>query len=187
MAKYCCVCNKKLGFAQDFLLNVEGDSMYVCEDCNNALWRLKKGTDYPQHDEDVQYLMRFIKSNTLSNTAVKHLILSRLNIDVENDNISSTTFSNNTVEKATYSNSSDLFDNIGSKIKTLAQVLTWVGIIISVIWGIVIMATDEDLIFAGLMIAVFGSLGSWISSFALYGFGQLIENTDNIVKILKKQ
>ena len=68
-----------------------------------------------------------------------------------------------------------MFDNIGRKIKTLAEVCTWVGIIVSAIWGLIILAEGEML---GLIIAVAGSVGAWISSFLLYGFGQLIENTD---------
>ena len=74
-----------------------------------------------------------------------------------------------------------MFDNIGRKIKTLAQVVCWIGIIGSVISGIVMMANDEDLAFLGFMIMVIGSLVSWVSSFTLYGFGQLIENTDQLV------
>ena len=75
-----------------------------------------------------------------------------------------------------------MFDNIGSKIKTVAQVVCWIGIICSVISGIVMMATDEDLAFLGFMIIVIGSLISWVSSFTLYGFGQLIENSDKMVQ-----
>ena len=84
------------------------------------------------------------------------------------------------------SNSSGMFGNIGGKIKSLAQITTWLGIISSVIWGVVLMATDEDLIPAGIIIALLGSLVSWVSSFVLYGFGQLIENTDKLVELLKK-
>ena len=68
-----------------------------------------------------------------------------------------------------------MFNNIGGKIKSLAQVVCWIGIICSVISGIAIMATDEDLAFSGFVIIVIGSLVSWVSSFTLYGFGQLIE------------
>lgn len=77
-----------------------------------------------------------------------------------------------------------MFDNIGSKIKTLAKVLTWLGIIGSCISGILLMAEDEDLIAAGLLIIIFGSLISWGGSFLLYGFGQLIENSDRMVQLM---
>ena len=78
-----------------------------------------------------------------------------------------------------------MFDNIGGKIKTLAQVVCWIGIICSVISGIVMMANGDELAFLGFMIMVIGSLVSWVSSFTLYGFGQLIENTDQLVHSYK--
>ena len=75
-----------------------------------------------------------------------------------------------------------MFDNIGDKIKTLAKVVCWIGIIACIITGIVLMATDEDLVLAGILTAVLGSILSWVSSFVLYGFGQLVENSDIIAK-----
>lgn len=75
-----------------------------------------------------------------------------------------------------------MFDNIGSKIKTLAQVICWIGIIASVIIGFVLMVQDEDTAFIGILTMILGSLGSWIGSFMTYGFGQLIENSDILVE-----
>ncbi len=74
-----------------------------------------------------------------------------------------------------------MFDNIGKKIKILAYVLTWVGIIASVITGIAMMNSfDSTVRTIGLIVLIVGSLLSWASSFIIYGFGQLIENTDII-------
>ena len=64
-----------------------------------------------------------------------------------------------------------MFDNIGSKIKTLAQVICWIGIIASVIIGFVLMVQDEDTVFIGILTMIIGSLGSWVGSFMTYGFG----------------
>ena len=75
-----------------------------------------------------------------------------------------------------------MFDNIGGKIKTLAKVVCWIGIIACIITGIVLMATDEELVLAGILTAAGGSLLSWVSSFVLYGFGQLVENSDIIAE-----
>ncbi len=74
-----------------------------------------------------------------------------------------------------------MFDNIGRKIMPLAQVVCWIGIVGCVITGTVLLFIDEDLVLTGILLAVFGSLLSWIGSFFLYGFGQLIDNTDTIV------
>ena len=73
-----------------------------------------------------------------------------------------------------------MFENIASKIKTLAQVCCLIGIGFSVICGINLMTGDAVLF--GLLIIFLGSLISWVSSFCLYGFGQLIENSDTIVR-----
>jgi len=74
-----------------------------------------------------------------------------------------------------------MFDNIGSKIKTLAKVVCWIGIIASIIIGFILLVQDEDTVLAGLLTMILGSLGSWIGSFMTYGFGQLIENSDILV------
>lgn len=70
-----------------------------------------------------------------------------------------------------------MFNNIGSKIKGLASVICFGGIILCIIIGIVVAALDEDLILAGFAIMILGALLSWVSSFVLYGFGELIENS----------
>lgn len=69
-----------------------------------------------------------------------------------------------------------MFDHIGSKIKTLAAVICWLGIAASVIAAISIWATTHAF-FSGLITLVCGCLGSWIGSFTLYGFGELVENS----------
>lgn len=80
-----------------------------------------------------------------------------------------------------------MFDNIGSKIKTVAATIAWLGIIGSIIIGIIIIAEANDSYYPsatetlrGWLVIIVGSLSSWVSSFTLYGFGQLIENTDII-------
>ena len=75
-----------------------------------------------------------------------------------------------------------MFNNIGSKIKGYAEFTTWIGIIISVVIGAIILFTSS--LVGGLVIALVGSLVSWISSIFLYGFGQLVENSDIIVKTI---
>ena len=75
-----------------------------------------------------------------------------------------------------------MFDNIGSKIKTVSKVVCWIGIIASIIIGFVLLVQDEDTAFAGILTMVLGSLGSWVGSFITYGFGQLVENSDILVQ-----
>ncbi len=72
------------------------------------------------------------------------------------------------------------YENIGNKIKGLAQMVFVVEAIAAVITGIALMATDEDLILYGLLVLIVGPIIAWVSSWLLYGFGQLVENSDII-------
>jgi len=85
-----------------------------------------------------------------------------------------------------------VFTNISGKLKLLAKVICWLGIIFSVISGSIFLFSGNAIssvtvsgtsfavspVVAGLIIIVMGCLTSWISSLFIYGFGQLIENTD---------
>lgn len=75
-----------------------------------------------------------------------------------------------------------MFNNIGKKIQTLAKVVTVLGMILSVIIGIcsgVIAGGAAGAISAIVVIAV-GCLASWIGSFVLYGFGEIIERLKSV-------
>ena len=80
-----------------------------------------------------------------------------------------------------------MFDNIGEKIKTVAKVFTCIGMFAFSITGLIITQVNEEAPFIGLLIIVFGCLGSWLASLTLYGFGQLIENSDILVEQGKRQ
>lgn len=84
-----------------------------------------------------------------------------------------------------------MFDDIGGKIKGLASFICWAGIIACVILGIVMIVnatsgyrTDSAMVFLGIVTIIVGSLLSWVGSFVLYGFGELVENSTELV-ILK--
>lgn len=75
-----------------------------------------------------------------------------------------------------------MFNNIGSKIKGLASFFTWIGIIASLVIGLNMLG-HENTRGAGISIMILGSLLSWVMSFVLYGFGQLVENSDKLVSM----
>jgi len=72
-----------------------------------------------------------------------------------------------------------MFNDISAKIKASAQVLIWLGILASFVWGTAILASTES--YTGVVVMVVGSILSWILSFCMYGFGQLIENTEVLI------
>ena len=81
-----------------------------------------------------------------------------------------------------------MFDNIGGKIKGLANTLCWIGIIASIIGGIGMFVAaantswqyQSTYITMGVVIITVGSLVSWVGSFMLYGFGELIDRANSI-------
>ena len=106
-----------------------------------------------------------------------------------------------------------MFQNIGRKIRILAMVLCWIGIIAFIIIAISMLSNASNLEkelqeierssrrssyystyttssissasvasirTTGWVLLIVGPLASWISSFVLYGFGELIEWTANI-------
>ena len=85
------------------------------------------------------------------------------------------------------SGESGMFSNVGQKIMGLATLVCWIGIIVSILTGIIMMAASESLVLVGLLTAVVGSLGSWIGSWFTYGFGELLETTKKIEKNTRKE
>lgn len=76
-----------------------------------------------------------------------------------------------------------MFDNIGGKIKVLAVVVTIIGCIVSFVFGIILFVEGE--VGMGFLVIIMGGLLSWVSSFVLYGFGELIESNQDIQKTNK--
>ncbi len=73
-----------------------------------------------------------------------------------------------------------MFNNAGDKIKTVAKVLFWLGVIASVIWGIILfnivpIKNYWTFLYIILEIALL-CLGSWVGSLVLYGFGVIVSH-----------
>ncbi len=101
-----------------------------------------------------------------------------------------------------------MFSNVGGKIKAVAKVFTWLGIILSVVLGIMIAVTSSNVnlivndvpatvvqstgvtfasILSGVLVAVGGSLVSWLMFMCMYGFGTLVENSEVCAKKLSEK
>ena len=80
-----------------------------------------------------------------------------------------------------------MFDNIGRKIKKVAVIIFFIGIACSTIISIVVSKESENIGGALICITMFaiGCLGSWLSVLTLYGFGELIEQTQLNNQMLK--
>jgi len=91
-----------------------------------------------------------------------------------------------------------MFQNIGRKIKTLAKVICWVGIIGSVVGGVIMVLSGVGVlrfnaeagvaaIMGGVLTVVLGSLFSWIGSFMMLGFGEIVEKVNEIAENTRPQ
>ena len=78
-----------------------------------------------------------------------------------------------------------MYNNIGKKIKILAKATFIIEAIAAVISGIALMPIDDEFILFGLLIMFFGPVVAWVSSWILYGFGELVDKTCDIERILR--
>ena len=69
----------------------------------------------------------------------------------------------------------------------LAKLIAWLGITASVVLGLVLVYngaqswySGDAMTLSGLGVMVGGSIISWISSWFVYGYGRLIDNSDQI-------
>lgn len=69
-----------------------------------------------------------------------------------------------------------MYENVGNKIKSYVVIMTTIGIVASVIGGLCLLR--EPLL--ALLVMCAGSLISWISGLAFYGFGQMVDNTESL-------
>lgn len=73
-----------------------------------------------------------------------------------------------------------MYNNIGGKIKGLSIVIAIIEVALAAIVGCILMITDDDMAMVGIIIITVGGIASWISSWMLYGLGELIEDTHSI-------
>ena len=91
-----------------------------------------------------------------------------------------------------------MFRNPGGKIKSYAKVLFWIGVVISIIIGVIEIGSSFVAaaysyqgsfgtillgILGGILTVAIGTLISWLAVLTLYAFGILVENSDELVRL----
>ena len=79
-----------------------------------------------------------------------------------------------------------LYEDIGTKIKNLAKWMFLIEAISAILAGLFFIFSDEDTIIYGLLTILFGPVAAWISTWLLYAFGDLVENSQATVTGLHK-
>lgn len=76
-----------------------------------------------------------------------------------------------------------MFRNVSGKIKMMAVVLLVVGLFASLVGGIAVIDNGNEFsVPAGLGVMIGGAAVSFAISFLVYGFGQIVENTDKMAE-----
>ena len=75
-----------------------------------------------------------------------------------------------------------MYSNIGGKIKALAIGLFAVETLASVFYSLVMVVEDPDMIVLAFLTILFGPIVAWISTWLLYGFGELIDKATEIAE-----
>ena len=73
-----------------------------------------------------------------------------------------------------------MYNNIGKKIKGLALASFIVVSIISVLAGLFMFIEDEDMAGIAMLVILVCPLIAWVSSWVLYGFGELVDKACDI-------
>ena len=204
MSKPCECCGKRNDFfsGDEFYLD---ESRILCKECAapirddiNSLYYVKTDKEYKEIKDRILNTCSKTFNDDITNAINEVIediymedIYLKIGLDPQSEdfdiNLESTPSKSITVKQNNSVNAWKMFSNIGQKIKTLAKVCTWIGIICSILCGLVVIFEGGDIesILIGFLIGIAGSLFSWIGSFLLYGFGQLVENSDKIVKSLE--
>lgn len=85
-----------------------------------------------------------------------------------------------------------MFDDVGRKIKIVAKVLFWVGFAFAIcVWiaffGVGVVNSEIGYFFVSFFAAALYGVFAWINSLFIYGFGQLIENSDILREIAESK
>lgn len=79
----------------------------------------------------------------------------------------------------------NMYHNAGAKVKGLATTIAVLLMGGAVIGGLITMSVSESLLM-GLLIIGVGCLAAWLSALMLAAFGELVENTYHIRKLLSE-
>lgn len=72
-----------------------------------------------------------------------------------------------------------MFDNVGGKIKALVKIIFAIETAVAILVGIFLIFSSFSPL-PGLLVMTLGPILAWISSWLLYGFGEIIEKSIEI-------
>jgi len=193
MITYCEKCKKKINTLWDPLLELV-DNKYLCYECGEPIDKLISNLSHipprtytkENFDNDAKKIL------DISEQIFAPSVIMQVNKTIKSigektvfigDNIPNckTEDSISTSEQHTNISLSAPNNKIGEKIIATTQIITWINIILIIIIGIICFFVNPII---AVLILTFGILFTWIFSLFLQGYGQLIKNSDEIVRLL---
>ena len=174
----CVICNQAIKTNTPLVIaysSADGEERHCCENCEKQLATLQECKDPYEVRKALDSISPYIEKMQDDETK-KYLTdtcLSEAKVYL----------SNAEVKENVHQTVSSMFSNIGGKIKGLAKWSCWMGIIASLIVGIIANKLHFGV---RLTLIVVGSLISWLSSLALYGFGELIDEVKKNNRLLEQ-
>ncbi len=80
-----------------------------------------------------------------------------------------------------------MFENVGGKLKVLAQVIFYIELIVIIFIGILLLGNGIETLWIAVLVIVVGGLLAWISSWFLYGFGEIVDKVGKIEENTRNQ
>lgn len=199
MGIICSICHKKQsGILEDFSLSREHMEMRICANCHEHLRVIEKADKRSVARSSIAYFNRLLALDMCPEARETiNLALSKYEGELPEEQAETNTntytympLSRERIQNASYNkkdsgyvNSSgsfldNLYADIGNKIKNWAKWIFTVELIAAVIGAIVMLISGEDeLILGGILTLILGPIVAFVSTWILYGFGELIDKT----------
>lgn len=186
MGIVCSICHKKQsGFFDDYPLSPDCKNMRICVTCQTNIQTIEDATCDEDANEALAYFEKFLSQGASPEARNRIDVAVRRRagevIEMSADDSASDKNSQETSEddKENIDWSLDgLYTDIGRKIKNWAKWIFIIEAILSVIGGIIMLITgEEDYLVAGIVTLLLGPFAAFVSSWILYGFGELIDKT----------
>lgn len=190
MGIICSICHKKQsGIFEDFPLSKEHPEMRICSNCKLNLQMIEDDGNEAEVSQAQKYFDEKLAQGA-SLEAIKRVqdaIDKKKEEDLEapkgmeTENLCIDKKSSDSVKY--YNEKSEpfldlLYTDIGNEIKNWAKWIFIVELIAAVIGAIVMLISGEDeLILGGILTLILGPIVAFVSTWILYGFGELIDKT----------
>lgn len=200
--KICSMCRKAFELRDGENLNYIQNKL-ICADCMQKIETLLTSGDADKVQEATNYIrscrqqatdpqmVAYLKELLDDDTAVvvepkakeqpkKELKVKKQPMKTEAAPVQPSPEKNNVKEQPAQPKGNGLFGNVGSKIKSVAEIFCVLGIVVSVIAAIVLFASNSyrfPTIALGVICLIAGPLVSWLGSLGMYALGELVDNT----------